>query len=147
ATSSGIPVTSASTPAADRCTMPAHRAREPRSAVTAGWATSPSSAFSDQLQRQLPVRLDGPRVGRGAFVCPRTCADQRRGEAGIYYDRCLRRVRTRCVGVHGNRSLRVAECMNWVTGACGVILERIEFHARIEPPGPIRTNVRKADGA
>src|SRR5699024_12206073 len=135
------------TPAADRCTMLAHRVRDPRSAATAGWATSPSSAFSDQLHRQLPVRLDGPRVGRGAVVCPRTFADHRRGEAGIDCERCLRRVRTRCAGVNGNRSLRVAECMNWVTGACGVILERIEFHARIEPSGPIRTNVRKADGA
>src|SRR5699024_11511663 len=131
ATSSGIPVTSASTPAADRCTMPAHRAREPRSAATAGWATSPSSAFSDQLQRQLPVRLDGPRDGRGAFVCPRTCADQRRSEAGIACARCLRRVLTRCVGMNGNRSLRVAENMNWDTGACGVILDTIEIYVRI----------------
>src|SRR5699024_6649564 len=81
ATSSGTPVTSASTPAADRCTMPVPPDRAPRSAATAGWVTSPSSAFSDQLQRQLPVRLDGPRVERGAFVYQRTFADQRRGEA------------------------------------------------------------------
>src|SRR5699024_9321636 len=92
-------------------------------------------------------RLNGPRVGRGAFICPRTCADQRRGEAGIDCARCLRRVRTRCVGVNGNRSLRVAVGKNWVTVACGVILENIEIHEHIEAQGPLRTNVMKADGA
>src|SRR5699024_11832986 len=91
ATSSGTPVTSASTPPADRCSMAVPPDRAPRSAATAGWVTSPSSAFSDQLQRQRPVRLDGPRVGRGVFVCQRTCADQRRGEADLDRERCLRR--------------------------------------------------------
>ena len=47
ATSSGIRDTSASTPATDRCTMLVRPDPEHRSAATAGWATSRSSACSD----------------------------------------------------------------------------------------------------
>jgi hypothetical protein len=72
------------------------------------------------------------------------------GTAGfrfVYGSRGWLSARARTREMNANRSFRDARRMNWVTGPCGVTLEKIEFH---EGFAPLRVELlmrRKEDGA